>query len=110
MRNTSKENEQLVKTGKLIGGTQRIKKMMAGETDEDGKRDQKQRQEANEEKKISLATVITNRKQEVAITEEQEAHKCALKALCSPGGHTHAYLIKPPLSFQHDLLGQVRSE
>lgn len=51
MRNTSKENEQLVKTGKPIGGTQRIKKMMAGETDEDGKRDQKQRQEANEEKK-----------------------------------------------------------
>lgn len=107
MRNTSKENEQLVKTGKPIGGTQRIKKMMAGETDEDGKRDQKQRQEANEEKKISLATVITNRKQEVAITE---AHKCALKALCSPAGHTHAYLIKSPLSFQHDLLGQVRSE
>lgn len=51
MRNTSKENEQLVKTGKPIGGTQRIKKMMAGETDEDGKKDQKQRQETNEEKK-----------------------------------------------------------
>lgn len=90
MRNTSKENEQLVKTGKPIWATQRTKKMMAGETDEDGKRE--------------------NRKQEVAITEAQEAHKCALKALCSPGGDTHAYLIKPPLSFQHDLLGQVRSE
>lgn len=41
MRNTSKENEQLVKTGKPNGGTQKTKKMMAGETDEDGKRDQK---------------------------------------------------------------------
>lgn len=59
MRNTSKENEQLVKTGKPIGGTQRIKKMMAGETDEDGKRDQKQRQEANEEKK-NLASNCDN--------------------------------------------------
>lgn len=51
MRNTSKENGQLIKTGKQIGGTQRTKKMMTGETDEDGKRDQKQRQEGDEEKK-----------------------------------------------------------